>query len=91
MSFEVEGVSIGDGQMSVIYERERDEISFTLKPERMGVPPLIIFEPSISGIVRKVLMDGKPAELDLKRTGRQTVVPVQLPLDSTRTVTIITE
>ena len=73
------------------YQREREEINFTLTPERVGIPPLIIFEPSISGTVQKVLMDGKNAELNLKSINGQTVVPIQLPLDSARTMTIINE
>ena len=90
-SLEVTGIQIGDGEVSVAYQREREEINFTLTPERVGIPPLIIFEPSISGTVQKVLMDGKNAELNLKSINGQTVVPIQLPLDSARTMTIINE
>tara|TARA_B100000676_G_scaffold151290_1_gene149331 strand:- start:3826 stop:4101 length:276 start_codon:yes stop_codon:yes gene_type:complete len=91
VSFEVNGIQIGDGEVSVAYQRDRQEINFTLKPERVGIPPLIVFEPSINGTVQQVLMDGKTAELNLKNVNRQTVVPVQLPLDSARTLTIVTE
>jgi len=90
VSFEVTGVQIGDGEVSVAYQRERKQINFTLKPERVGIPPLIIFEPLIRGTVQKVLVDGNTAELNLKRVSTQTVVPIQLPLDSTRTMTIVT-
>ena len=91
VSFEVTGIQIGDGEVSVAYQRDRQEINFTLKPERVRIPPLIVFEPSINGTVQQVLMDGKTAELNLKNVNRQTVVPVQLPLDSARTLTIVTE
>tara|TARA_Y100001968_G_C19339518_1_gene708727 strand:- start:396 stop:671 length:276 start_codon:yes stop_codon:yes gene_type:complete len=90
VSFEVTGVQIGDGEVSMAYQRERKQINFTLKPERVGIPPLIIFEPLIRGTVQKVLVDGNTAELNLKRVSTQTVVPIQLPLDSTRTMTIVT-
>ncbi len=90
VSFEVKGVQIGDGEVSVAYQREREEINFTLKPDRVGIPPLIIFEPLISGTVQKVLVDGKNAELNLKSVNRHTVVPIQLPLDCARTMTIVT-
>ena len=52
------------------------------------MPPLLVFEPSVSGEARSVEVDGAAAELDLRSDTGRTVVPVQLPLDSPRTVRI---
>ena len=70
------------------YERGVDSVLFTLEPERIGVPPLLVFEPSVAGAVRAVAVDGSAAELDARNEADRTVVPVQLPLDSIRTVEI---
>lgn len=85
-SFAVEGIPISDGTIRMAYERRGDSARFTLEPERVGVPPLVVFEPSVSGQIQTVLIDGRPAELDQRSEAGRTVVPVQLPLDSTRTV-----
>ncbi|GEM_PF-562992 len=86
--FAVEGIPIGEGTIRMAYERSGAEVLFTLEPERIGVPPLLVFEPSVSGEARSVTVDGAAAELDLRSDMGRTVVPVQLPLDSLRTVRI---
>ena len=86
--FAAEGIPIGEGTIRMAYERSGAEVLFTLEPERIGVPPLLVFEPSVSGEARSVEVDGAAAELDLRSDTGRTVVPVQLPLDSPRTVRI---
>jgi hypothetical protein len=54
------------------------------------VPPLIVFEPSVAGAVDSVRVDGEAAELEVRRGGGRSVVPVQLPVDGIRTLEVVT-
>jgi hypothetical protein len=85
-SFVTAGIPIGDGTIRLTYERAGNTVRYSLEPERIGVPPLLVFEPSVPGSVRSIEVDGEGAELDLRTDAGQTVVPVQLPLDNVRTL-----
>ena len=85
-SFAASGIPIGDGTIRMTYERTGNDVLYSLEPERIGVPPLLVFEPSAPGRVRGISVDGRAAELDLRSDAIQTLVPVQLPLDGVRTL-----
>lgn len=87
-SFSTTGIPIGDGSIRMRYERDERELRFTLEPERIGVPPLLVFEPSVAGEVEAVSLDGSRVELDLRPKGGRTVVPIQLPLEGRRALSI---
>ena len=85
-SFVAAGIRIGDGTIRMTYERAGNAVLYSLEPERIGVPPLLVFEPSVHSAVAAVTVDGRVAELDMRSDGGRTIVPVQLPLDGVRTL-----
>lgn len=94
-SFRVRGIPLGRARLAMSYERVGVTHRFTLTPEMAAVPPLIVFEPTVSGEVLATRVDGEAAELDVKSLARRaatggalTLVPVQLPLDDVRTLEI---
>ncbi len=91
--FEAMGITLGSSAIALRYEATRGGVRFEIEPTVASVPPLLVFEPLVSGNVTEVRVDGVPAELDVESVGRRTKVPVQLPLDATRVVelTLTTE
>ncbi|MDH3269695.1 MAG: hypothetical protein OEN56_00090 [Gemmatimonadota bacterium] len=87
-SFGAEGLPIGAGSVSIDYRLDRQVRRFTLTPDAGAIPPLVIFEPSVPGSVSSVRIDGESADLELRRLGAWTVVPVQLPVDATRIIEV---
>lgn len=90
-AFEAGGIPVGASTIGLRYTRAKGALRYELSPEVAQVPPLVVLEPSVSGSVRSVRVDGEAAELDLRSAGGRTVVPVQLPLDGVRTLEIETE
>lgn len=82
------GIRIGGARLRLEFQREPGKHRYIFTPEFAGVPALLVFEPAVSGIVDAVLIDGAPAELDRRSEHGRTVVPVQFPLDGTRTIDI---
>ncbi len=83
-SFTATGIPIGEGTIKMTYERAGGAVRYLLEPERIGVPPLLVFEPSVSGSVGSIRIDGRSAHLDVRRHRGRTLIPVQLPLDDVR-------
>ncbi len=86
--FEASGITLGSSAVTVRYSATRDTLRYELVPEAGAIPPLVVFEPVVSGLPQGVAIDGEVAELDPREKGARTVVPVQLPLDATRVVEI---
>jgi hypothetical protein len=89
-AFRVDGVGIGDARLSLEYTRDGSAHLWRVEPSVAPVPPLLVFEPRVGGPVASVRVDGAPAELEVRRSGAASVVPVQLPVDGPRTVEIVT-
>jgi len=86
-AFHIQNLRLGDGSMSVRYQREGPTHRFELSPEIAKVPPMIVFEPTVDGArLTGATIDGVAVELDAQVHGNRTRVSVQIPLDSTRTV-----
>lgn len=88
--FTVEGIGIGDARLKLSYRREGPAHHYEVLPTAAGVPPLVVFEPSVAGAVDSVRVDGEAAELEVRRSGGRSVVPVQLPVDGIRTLEVVT-
>lgn len=86
--FEASGITVGSSAITVRYSATRDTLRYELVPEAAAVPPLVVFEPVVSGLPQAITIDGEVAELDPREKGARTVIPVQLPLDATRVVEI---
>lgn len=86
--FAATGIRLGASVLTLRYAREEGSRRFEIEPVTAAVPPLLVFEPTVSGEVSEVRVDGEAAELDARRMGGHTVVPVQLPLDAPRVVEI---
>ncbi|MBT8488744.1 MAG: hypothetical protein KJO65_07985 [Gemmatimonadetes bacterium] len=86
--FEASGIRVGSSTIKLRFSATPEILRYELVPESAAVPPLVIFEPSMSGRPREVRVDGGVAELDARASGSRTVVPVQLPLDALRVVEI---
>ncbi len=90
-AFEAGGIPVGASTIGLRYARAKGALRYELSPDVAQVPPLVVLEPSVSGSVRSVRVDGEAVELDLRSSRGRTVVPVQLPLDGVRTLEIETE
>lgn len=86
--FAVSGIPIGGARLRLDYERDGAVCRYTVTPEVAPVPPLLVFEPSVTGEVASTRVDGDPADLQLRSQGSRTVVPVQLPLDGPRVLEV---
>lgn len=90
LAFGVEGIPVGRSDLRMDYRRDGGLHTFELLPERAAVPPLVIFEPSVPGVVEEVRVDGEPAELEMVVADGRTTMAVQLPVDRPRTLEIRT-
>ena len=86
----MEGIGIGAARLKLSYHREGAAHRYEVLPTDAGVPPLVVFEPSVDGAVESVRVDGDAAELEVRRGDGRSVVPVQLPVDGVRTLEIVT-
>jgi hypothetical protein len=87
--FRVEGLRVGDAGLDLEYRREGDRHTWLLRPTAGAVPLTIVLEPRLSlTAVRAVLVDGRPAEVDVVPVGARTAVRLQLPLDADRSLTV---
>lgn len=89
--FEAVGIPLGSSALRLLYVKEAGRLRYEIVPEVATVPPLLVFEPSVAGTVSRVLVDGEAADLDVRREGGRSVIPVQLPLDQARVVEIAVE
>lgn len=89
-AFGVEGIPLGSSDLRMDYRRDGGVQTFELLPGRAAVPPLVIFEPSVPGVVEEVRVDGEPAELEMAVADGRTTIAVQLPVDRPRTLEIRT-
>lgn len=89
--FTVRGLALGDAKFTMAYERSDSTHRYTVEPTLAAVPPLMVFEPAIPGTVSEVRVDGVRAELDVKRLGDRTITPLQIAIDSARSIEIDTE
>jgi HPt (histidine-containing phosphotransfer) domain-containing protein len=89
--FRADGITAGTTRLSLIHEREGAMHRYTLEPASAAVPPSVVFEPAVPGRVREIRVDGRPAELDARADGDRTIVPLQIPVDASRTVEIVTD
>lgn len=85
----VRGITLGSARLGLTCEREGSVTRFVLEPESASVPPMVVFEPAVAGRVRSVRVDGAPAELETRTAAGRTVIPVQIPVDATRTVEVV--
>jgi hypothetical protein len=92
-SLTVRNLPIGEADtISLRYDRSGTTHMFVVAQESGAFPPRLIFEPAVPAQdVSSVTVDGVLADLNVRRAGDRTVVPVQLVLDHERTVVIVTE
>ncbi|MGH7466999.1 MAG: hypothetical protein ACRENP_03340 [Longimicrobiales bacterium] len=87
----VENLSLGDGQFAVRFARRDGWHTFALVPLSGTVPIRVIFEPWIAASgIRRVMVDGRTAALNLHRQGERWVCPLQVVLDNERVIAIET-
>lgn len=89
-SFGVSGIPVGTSSLGMEYRRDDGLHTFELLPERAAVPPLLVFEPSVPGVVVEMRVDGETADLETVTAEGRTMVPVQLPVDRPRKLEIRT-
>lgn len=87
--FEATGIRVGRSVVTLRYTSTPEVSRFEIEPVEASVPPLLVFEPAVSGRPVGVRVDGEVADLRSHESGTRTVIPVQLPLDATRIVEII--
>jgi hypothetical protein len=89
-SFRVAGIRLGDGEVELDYERDRDRHTFRARQPRGRVPFMLVLEPEVPARrLAKVEIDGKEAVLDHFQRGGRVGARVQLPLDRERNVTLV--
>jgi hypothetical protein len=88
--FVVDGIGIGDARLKLSYHRDGATHQYEVLPVAAGVPPLVVFEPSVAGSVESVRVDGAAADLEVRLSGARSIVPVQLPVDGVRTLEVVT-
>jgi hypothetical protein len=86
----VRGIRVGDASLDLEYVREGSNHCFELTPRSGRVPPMVVFEPVVyASEVTRILIDDKPAEVDVVATGEGGMsVPLQTPVDARRRVEI---
>jgi hypothetical protein len=85
----VDNLRVGEASFSVRYTRTGEQHTFELAPTSGSVPLRLIFEPRIrADRIERVLIDGRPAVLDVRRSDDRLVCPMQVELDSERSVMI---
>lgn len=88
-SVELRNVRLGDATLDVGYTREGGPSTFVLRPTGGAVPATVVFEPRTPARVARVLVDGEPAEVEIRPAGPRTAVRLQLPIDRERRVTLV--
>jgi hypothetical protein len=92
----VRGVSVGDASIQLGYSRATDRNrtvhTFVAVQDTGPVPMRLILEPLIEAArVHEAMVDGVPARLDVRAEAGRLLVPVQLVLDDTRVLEVLTE
>jgi len=85
---DVVGLALASTRIGLSYRRDGAVHHYRLDPTVSRVPPLVLFEPTVVGTVKRVSIDGEPAALDATSLAGGTRVSVQIPIDSSRTVEI---
>ncbi len=84
--FRVRNLRVGGCAVEMSCDGDDGVVRYALRQTR-GAPPLqVVFEPIVPARVRAARVDGVPAELAVAREGRSWQAPVQLVLDTDRTV-----
>lgn len=81
-------IRIGDAAVDLRVARDRSTVTITADQTTGALPLTLILEPVVHAPVRACFVDGHPADLALRASADQVVVPVQLALDALRTLTI---
>jgi hypothetical protein len=85
----VRGLALGDATLDLHYEHAAGRHQFRMVPTGGAVPVMLILEPALPvGEITRTLVDGRPAEFDAFAWRGRTVVRLQLPLDSERSLTV---
>jgi hypothetical protein len=85
----VTNLALGDAAVDLDYARDGDRHVFTLEQTRGAVPIRAILEAALPAReLREAAIDGTPAQLDPLPSGGRMLVPVQLTLESKRTITL---
>ncbi len=91
-TFSVQGLHVGDAQVTLDYSRQDDHLhEWVLTPTAGRVPPTLVFRPELAASdVASVTVDGAAAELDIEKTRDRVALSAQIPLDRPRTVRVAT-
>lgn len=85
----VTNLALGDAAVDLDYTRDGDRHVFTLEQTRGAVPIRAILEAALPAReLREAAVDGAPAQLDPRPSGDRLHVPVQLTLETKRTITL---
>jgi hypothetical protein len=88
---EVRGLRVGDARVSLACRRIHGTLTFSVHQEAGRVPLQLVFEPFLaSGGVREVRIGTEPADVEIAPEAGGVRLRCQFPLDSTRSLTIVT-
>ena len=86
--FRTDGLAVGDARLDLLYRREAEVRTFTLRPSGGGIPATVVLEAVVPGGVRAVVVDGRAASVETETVGGRTRVRLQLPVDAERSVRV---
>jgi hypothetical protein len=85
-------LAMADARIGIRYHREEPRHTFHLQQTNGAVPVRLIFEPALPATtLRAASVNGVPAQLDARPFGERLLVPIQLVLDSERTLALEVE
>ncbi len=88
-AFGVKGIRMADVRLSLTYRREGGRHRLEVDLAEGREPPLAVLGPTFPcGALRRVLVDGEPADLEAEETPGGVVVRVQLPVTGRRVLEV---
>jgi hypothetical protein len=75
---------MGDALVWLRYEEDARGVTYVIEQIGGSIPVRLIFEPTFNQPINGVIIDGKPAELDVKIVDSRVIAPVQIMLDNER-------
>jgi hypothetical protein len=83
-SLTIHNLQMGDALVWLRYEEDARGVTYVAEQIAGSIPIRLIFEPTFNQPIGSVIVDGKPAELDVKMIDSRVVAPVQIMLDHER-------
>lgn len=83
-SLTIHNLQMGDALVWLRYEEDARGVTYVVEQIGGSIPVRLIFEPTFNQPINSVIIDGKPAELDVKIVDSRVIAPVQIMLDNER-------